>query len=168
MKAIELPSYEVYEDEPRAISKLSGLALVRSDLGEFVNEPNFDFDCEVTMIDQTGSRPWCVISALHDEWSGILDKISDEYKVHLLQVNVDDLGLEASSIARLVSDVRDELATAERFVGETSVYGSGEEMSIISHEHLSVFLAKSVMATVDERIEAILSENHHQNPASPA
>ena len=146
------------ESPPSPVS-LNGFALVRSDLGEFTEKPKFDFTCEVQLVHNTGSRPWCVISGTKGEpWESVVGAIAEDYRVHMLQVGVANSGLDKEGVDRAINLVKSDLQSFERLLGEVSVYFAGNDVTVISHQHLDSYWAGDVMATIQERLE----EARHQ------
>ena len=146
------------ESPPSPVS-LNGFALVRSDLGEFTEAPEFNFPCEVRLVHNTGSRPWCVISGTDGEpWESVVGAIAEDYRVHMLQVGVANSGLDKEGVDRAINLVKSDLQSFERLLGEVSVYFAGNDVTVISHQHLDSYWAGNVMATIQERLE----EARHQ------
>ena len=147
-----------FESSPSPVS-LNGFALVRSDLGEFTEKPKFDFTCEVKLVHNTGSRPWCVVSETEGEpWESVVGAIAEDYRVHMLQVGVANSGLDKEGVDRAINLVKSDLQSFERLLGEVSVYFAGNDVTVISHQHLDSYWAGNVMATIQERLE----EARHQ------
>ena len=147
-----------FESSPSPVS-LNGFALVRSDLGEFTEEPMFDFPCEVKLVHNTGSRPWCVISGTDGEpWESVVGAIAEDYRVHMLQVGVANSGLDKEGVDRAINLVKSDIQGFERLLGEVSVYFAGNDVTVISRQHLDSYWAGNVMATIQERLE----EARHQ------
>ena len=147
-----------FESSPSPVS-LNGFALVRSDLGEFTEAPEFNFPCEVRLVHNTGSRPWCVISGTDGEpWESVVGAIAEDYKVHMLQVGVANSGLDKDGVGRAIDLVKSDLQRFERILGEVGVYAAGNDVTVISHQHLDSYWAGNVMATIQERLE----EARHQ------
>ena len=146
--------YEL-ESPPSPVS-LDGLALVRSNLGEFTEEPKFDFPCKVKLVHNTGSRPWCVISGTDGEpWESVVGAIAEDYKVHMLQVGVANSGLDKDGVDRAIDLVKIDLQRFERILGEVGVYAAGDGVTVIFHQHLDSYWAGNVMATIQERFEEV-------------
>ena len=146
-------------EPPLSLVSLEGFALVRSDLGEFTEEPMFDFPCEVKLVHNTGSRPWCVISGTDGEpWESVVGAIAEDYRVHMLQVGVANSGLDKEGVDRAINLVKSDLQSFERLLGEVSVYFAGNDVTVISRQHLDSYWAGNVMATIQERLE----EARHQ------
>ena len=146
------------ESPPSPVS-LNGFALVRSDLGEFTEAPEFNFPCEVRLVHNTGSRPWCVVSETEGEpWESVVGAIAEDYRVHMLQVGVANSGLDKEGVDRAINLVKIDLQRFERILGEVGVYAAGDGVMVISHQHLDPYWAGNVMATIQERLE----EARHQ------
>ena len=146
------------ESPPSPVS-LNGFALVRSDLGEFTEAPEFNFPCEVRLVHNTGSRPWCVISGTDGEpWESVVGAIAEDYRVHMLQVGVANSGLDKEGVDRAIALVKSDLQEFERLLGEFGVYAAGDGVTVIFHQHLDPYWAGNVMATIQERLE----EARHQ------
>ena len=144
-----------FESSPSPVS-LNGFALVRSDLGEFTEKPMFDFPCEVKLVHNTGSRPWCVISGTEGEpWESVVGAIAEDYKVHMLQVGVANSGLDKDGVDRAIDLVKIDLQRFERMLGEVGVYPAGDGVTVIFHQHLDSYWAGNVMATIQERFEEV-------------
>lgn len=143
-------------ESPLSLVSLEGFALVRSDLGEFTEKPKFDFTCEVKLVHNTGSRPWCVISGTKGEpWESVVGAIAEDYKVHMLQVGVANSGLDKDSVDRAIDLVKIDLQRFERILGEVGVYAAGDGVTVIFHQHLDSYWAGNVMATIQERFEEV-------------
>ena len=147
----------LYELEPcLSPVSLDGFALVRSDLGEFTEAPEFNFPCEVRLVHNTGSRPWCVISGTDGEpWESVVGAIAEDYKVHMLQVGVANSGLDKDGVDRAIDLVKIDLQRFERILGEVGVYATGDGVTVIFHQHLDSYWAGNVMATIQERFEEV-------------
>lgn len=147
----------LYELEPcLSPVSLDGFALVRSDLGEFIEEPKFDFPCEVKLLHNTGSRPWCVISGTDGEpWESVVGAIAEDYRVHMLQVGVANSGLDKEGVDRAIALIKSDLQEFERLLGEFGVYAAGDGVMVISHQHLDPYWAGNVMATIQEHFEEV-------------
>ena len=144
-----------FESSPSPVS-LNGFALVRSDLGEFTEAPEFNFPCEVRLVHNTGSRPWCVISGTKGEpWESVVGAIAEDYKVHMLQVGVANSGLDKDGVDRAIDLVKIDLQRFERILGEVGVYAAGDGVTVIFHQHLDSYWAGNVMATIQERFEEV-------------
>lgn len=144
-----------FESSPSPVS-LNGFALVRSDLGEFTEKPKFDFTCEVKLVHNTGSRPWCVISGTEGEpWESVVGAIAEDYRVHMLQVGVANSGLGNEGVDRAIDLVKSDLQSFEQVLGEVNVYATGDGVTVISHQHLDSYWAGNVMATIQERFEEV-------------
>lgn len=136
---------------------LDGLALVRRDLGEFPEEPEFNFPCKIEMIHNTGSRPWCVVNGVNGlSWETILERITDDYAIHVLRIDAGDCKLSKGYIDEALKLVREDIDKFSKVLGDVSVYKEGDGgIVIISHQHLSPQWAASVMATVQERLDEV-------------
>ena len=143
-------------EPPLSLVSLEGFALVRSDLGEFIEEPKFAFPCEVKLLHNTGSRPWCVISGTEGEpWESVVGAIAEDYRVHMLQVGVANSGLGNEGVDRVIDLVKSDLQSFEQVLGEVNVYATGDGVTVISHQHLDSYWAGNVMATIQERFEEV-------------
>ena len=125
-----------FESSPSPVS-LNGFALVRSDLGEFTEAPEFNFPCEVRLVHNTGSRPWCVVSETEGEpWESVVGAIAEDYRVHMLQVGVANSGLDKEGVDRAINLVKSDLQSFEQGLGEDNVYATGDGGTVSSHQHL--------------------------------
>lgn len=134
---------------------IRGLGIVRCDLVNFDKLPELPLIDKAQLIEHTGSRQWVIATPAEGApWQSVLDGISSEYLIHMIEAYLGDRELSPLEVNSLKTYIRE--SVGKQYSDQFTMYRNGGNGLMITSEdiHLSTQIARVLMHAIEDWLTA--------------